>query len=128
MLRFSIVGGIAFVFDWGILMLVLRFVFGGVESNFSMTIATAAGFIVGVTVNYILSVLFVFKSARQGKGKDAKSVLIFLIASAVGLGINEVVMVVGSVNMGYNTTLVKVIATAIVTVWNYVSRKVLIFK
>lgn len=128
LLRFGIVGVIAFVFDWGFIKLTLYFAFGNAETTFSILVSTAVGFIVGVTVNYLLSVLFVFRAAKEGAGKNKKSALIFLIASAVGWLITEAIMHYGTINLGYGVNETKVAATLITMIWNYLSRKLLIFK
>ncbi len=128
LMRFGIVGGVSFVFDWGTLMLVLHLVLGGEKTSGTIAIATAAGFIVGVTVNYILSVLFVFKNAREGAGKGVRAMTVFLAGAVVGLLLTQAIMNFGTIQLGYNETLVKIGATLIVMVWNYVSRKLLIFR
>ena len=123
LLRFGLVGAISFLFDYGTLMLV-RFL------GFNLVIATAAGFMVGVTVNYILSVIFVFRAAK-GKGRDTKAVILFLMIAMVGLFLTEVLMHLGEVVFGdgdWAVTATKIAATLIVMFWNYISRKLLIFK
>jgi putative flippase GtrA len=127
-LRFGIVGGVSFLVDWSVLMLVLKLIFGGAESVTSITVSTAAGFVVGVTVNYILSIAFVFRNAKEGAGRDAKSAILFLVIAVIGLVLTQLIMNFGVLALGYNETLVKIAATLIVMVWNYISRKTLIFK
>lgn len=128
LVRFGIVGVISFVFDWGFLRLTLFLGFDNVKTTASIMVSTAVGFTVGVTVNYLLSVLFVFKAAKNGAGKDVKSAVIFLIASAIGGVITELIMHFGTITLGYNEDATKVVATLIVMMWNYISRKLLIFK
>lgn len=127
MMRFGLVGFISFLFDWGVLELVLAFVFQGEKTNFSITVATAAGFVVGVSVNYFLSVVFVFKAAKSGAGKNARAAVIFLIGAAIGLLLTQIIMNLGTIRLGFNQTPVKVIATGIVMIWNYLFRKIFIF-
>ena len=56
-----------------------------------------------------------------------KEFVIFIVLSAVGLVINEIIMWVGTRWLGTTglaVTVVKVFATAVVMVWNFVSRKI----
>jgi len=137
MLRFAIVGVISFILDTAVLVLVLRVVFNGPENpvmlagftfDSHLAIATAAGFALGVTVNYILSVLFVFQTAKEGKGRGLKAMILFLIIAVIGLILTEWIMHIGMSGMGFLELPVKIAATVIVTGWNYISRKLLIFK
>lgn len=128
-IRFGIVGFISFLFDWGTMMLALRVFLNSQPTASSIAISTTAGFVIGVMVNYLLSVKFVFKaSAEKGYGKDYKSKAVFLIIAVIGLILTQVIMNVGVVQLLYNETVVKVGATFIVMIWNYISRKVFIFK
>jgi len=127
--RFGLVGGTCFLIDTGILNAVLWLVFRGEKEALPIAVATAAGFICGVTANYILSILFVFSSDDQKKnGKGKKAMTVFLTGSVIGLLVTWGIMHVGVVVLEFNENLIKVIATAIVMVWNYVSRKIFIFK
>ncbi|MDP4120232.1 MAG: GtrA family protein [Bacillota bacterium] len=128
-IRFAIVGVICFIFDAGTLWLVMHFVFGNQINNFSTGVSTTAGFLIGVTMNYILSIFFVFiREDQKDKGKNAKAMIIFLVGSAIGLLLNNVIMNIGAVQLNFYYMIVKVFATLVVMVWNYLSRKILIFK
>jgi putative flippase GtrA len=127
-MRFCLVGGVAFLADSGTLYL-LNSVLPEMTGFWRLCIATAGGFIVGLTVNYILSVRFVFISARQsGVGRNFKDFVIFTLVSAVGLGLTELGMWVGTELLFWHFMFVKVIVTGIVLMWNYIGRKVFIFK
>jgi Predicted membrane protein len=131
-LRFGIVGVISFIADAGVLYLFLRVVFKQPEIQPDVNllfISTTLGFIVGVIVNYILSVIFVFTSAKQsGKGKSTKSFIIFVIISVIGLLMTNGLMYLFVDKFKIYDMIAKVIATTIVMVWNYIGRKVFIFK
>lgn len=128
LMRFGIVGVISFLFDAGTLKLTLQLAFHNIETPGSIFVSTAVGFIVGVTVNYILSIFFVFRAAKKGAGRDKKSALIFLVASAIGLIITELIMHYGTLRLQVDVLLIKVVATLITMIWNYLSRKLLIFR
>ncbi len=127
-MRFCIVGGLAFLADSGTLYL-LNNILPEMTGFWRLSIATAGGFIIGLTVNYILSVRFVFISARKsGVGRTFKDFVIFTLVSAVGLGLTELGMWVGTELLLWHFMFVKVIVTGIVLIWNYIGRKVFIFK
>jgi len=115
-LRFCVVGVICTVIDFGVLIL-LREVFG-----VNYLIANIVAFTVSVIVNYFLSMRFVF----QGK-KDTSKVrefIIFVILSAIGLVLNEFLMWLSVTALGLNYIVGKVIATGIVMVYNFFSKKI----
>lgn len=126
-MRFCIVGGLAFLVDFGVLVL-----FNNIlpeMSGYRLYVATAIGFIAGLTFNYFLSIIFVFNSARQAKvGRTVSAFLIFALVGTVGFGLTELGMYVGTELKSINYMLVKVIVTGIVLVWNYLGRKIFIFK
>lgn len=127
-IRYVIVGGISFLADTGTLTLFEEFIFTQKEGA-GLFISTAAGFIVGLIVNYILSLIFVFKSSENERsGKDVKSFIVFTIVGIIGLGLTEIGMYVGVTLLSLHYIFTKIIVAAIVLVWNYAGRKILIFK
>ena len=147
-LRYIVVGGIAFVVDFGSLWVCTEFVFPK-GNTYSIYLATAIGFILGLIVNYVLSLKFVFTQAKdQGKGRDTKSFAIFAVIGIIGLGLTELGMYIGCdllkpqldgcltyigdlINydlVKYGYLLVKCIVTAVVLLWNYAGRKIIIFR
>ena len=99
---------------------------GGEPSTLATIVGTGTGFVLGLFVNYFLSVLFVF--SEKGKSKSVYGFTVFAILSAIGLGIHLVGMYIGYDLLGINEWIVKIILTAIVMVYNYVSKKLLLFK
>lgn len=56
----------------------------------SLVIATALGFCAGLTVNWILSVRFVFRNVKdKEKSRSKKSFAVFALIGLIGLGITE---------------------------------------
>lgn len=126
-LRYVVVGGIAFLADFGALVgsneLLLKGVSGGVY------IATVIGFVVGLAVNYFLSLIFVFTSAKdRGKGRSVGAFLIFAVIGLIGLGLTELGMWTGIELLGWNYMIVKILVTGAVLFWNYAGRKVIVFR
>lgn len=48
----------------------------------------------------------------------------FSVLSVIGLGINDALMLLGTEILTWDYCIVKIVATTIVMVWNFVSRKV----
>jgi putative flippase GtrA len=126
-MRFCIVGGSAFLVDFGVLVLLNNIL---PELNgLRLYVATASGFIAGLTFNYILSVRFVFISARNSRvGRSFRDFIIFTLVSAVGFGLTELGMYIGTELIHMHYALVKIVVTGIVLMWNYIGRKIFIFK
>ncbi|MBP5372653.1 MAG: GtrA family protein [Clostridia bacterium] len=138
-LRFIIVGGIATVVDF-FMMGVTLYIFdpslypnffnvffgGGEPSLVAKLVGTGVGFVFGLIANYLLSVFFVFN--EKGKSKTVGGFIIFAVFSAIGLLIHEVGMYLMSDLLSINEWITKIILTLVVLVYNYISRKLLIFK
>ena len=133
--RFAIVGLVAAVFDFAICLLIQFLAFKGNEEFYVTIIATACGFIVGVIINYLMSTYMVYKAAKTNFSKSAKGMLAFFILSAIGLGIGiglqyflydflylNLQLIVFSYPLDF------VIRTLIVMVYNYITRKIFIYK
>lgn len=131
--KFAIVGGISFVVD---------FLVYGVSCNvlgIHYIIAGLLGFTISVIVNYTLSMRFVFKS-KEDMRKD-KEFVIFVVLSLIGMVLNSVILYI-CIDLIYmywawlNQILdieimnlaAKVIATGIVMVYNFVTRKIFLEK
>jgi len=118
-LRYLVVGGIAFVLDFGVLV-VLTDALG----VWYLTSA-AVSFCCGLATNYLLSITWVFtvRSVSSQKAEFA----IFSIIGIVGLGWNELFMYLGTDVAGLDYRVSKLITVAIVLVWNFGMRKLLLF-
>lgn len=117
-LKFGVVGAIAFLIDYGVLMLLSQVI--GMDPVVSASIS----FVVSVVFNYVASMHYVF--TRRDDISRRREFTIFVILSAIGLVINEIIMVIGVNVLGDSAlmvTITKLVATAIVMVWNFVSRK-----
>jgi putative flippase GtrA len=124
--RYVIVGGISFIADFSVLVLFKEFILK--NSSYSLYVASMLGFFAGSAVNYILSVRFVFLSAKKsGLGKSTKDIVIFILIGAAGLLLNEAGMYIGTDVLGMYYMLVKVFVVAAVMLWNYGARKLLVF-
>ncbi len=140
-LKFGVVGVVCFLIDYlvGLLtMNVLLKAFGeGFFTQASM-IGSILGFVISVIVNYVLSFQFVFERKEDMNRKT--EFVIFVILSLIGMGLNSFIIwvfvepVFNSFawvrSFGYSLvyTGAKIIATAIVMVYNFVTRKMFLEK
>ena len=120
MIKFGFVGFLCFFIDWGI-MVFLTEVFG-----ITPLISSTISFTVSVTVNYILSVTFVFETDKNAN--KGSQFVIFVLLSIVGLGVNELCMWLGTDLLGIHYMITKVGATAVVMVYNFITRKIFLEK
>ena len=140
--KFLLVGGGATVVDFVVMSITLYLFapkyYDGFFSVFygsgyePTTIATitgpAMGFIFGLVFNYVFSLIFVFTGSDTTKAKTGGGFLIFAALSAVGLVIHVVGMYVGFDLLQINEWVVKIVLTLVVLVFNYLSRKFILFK
>ena len=139
-IRFVIVGGIATVIDY-IVMGITLYLFNpslyphfynvwigktGEPSTIATIVGTGLGFCVSLIANYILSVIFVYE--EKGNSKTKKGMLLFAVLSVVGLLINMLGMWVGFDLCKINEWVTKIIMTLVVLFYNYITRKLFIFK
>ena len=125
--RYAVVGGIAFLADYGTLFLFQELILTGGRRNSVGAVHLHRG-VVGLIVNYVLSLTFVFRRKdNRGSGKSVAAFLIFTVVGVIGLGLTELIMYLGTELLHISYLIVKIAAAAIVLVWNYVGRKVLIF-
>lgn len=137
--RFIIVGGIATIVDFlcmGLLMYLVQkniyssfinvFINAPTPSTLATILGTSFGFICGLIVNYILSILFVFN--EKGNSKSTKGFIIFTVLSIIGLLINILGTFIGFDLLHINQWVVKIIMTIIVLIYNYISKKLVLFK
>jgi len=127
-IRYVFVGGTAFLVDISILYFFKTKVFLSL-GDMGIYISTSLGFLAGLVFNYIFSLAFVFKSAKeQKKGRDIFSFFLFFVIGVIGLFLTEAGMYAGIEIFNINYLLTKVIVAMLVLIWNYAARKVLIFR
>lgn len=114
--KFGIVGVIAFVIDFGV-MVFLTEVF-----HVNPVASATVSFIVSVVFNYVASMRYVF-AHREGMSRTREFV-VFVVLSVIGLAINDALMWTGTELVALDYRAVKIFATAVVMVWNFVTRKV----
>ena len=120
LLRYVVVGGVATLADFAVYVLLVKLL------GLHYLLGNAGGFSVGVLVNYLMSIWWVFPSRRL-RSKSAEFV-IFALIGMVGLGISELCMVLGVSVLGIYDLLTKVGATVCTLAWNFTVRRWLLFR
>lgn len=115
-MKFGVVGAIAFVIDFGLLALLTS----GFGVNY--LISATISFTASVIFNYFASMRYVF-THRDGLSRR-REFIIFAVLSVIGLGINNGLMWIGVELLHWFYLLVKIFATAVVMIWNFVTRKI----
>ena len=113
--RFGVVGVIAFVIDYAVLLLLTE------VCGVHYLVSSAVAFLVSVVFNYILSIAFVFETDKN-QAKTAQFAL-FTLMSAGGLGVNQLMMWLLSDLLFIPYQLSKFAATGVVMVYNFITRK-----
>lgn len=115
LIRFAIVGVIAAAVDVGALVILKQLL------HIDVLISSAISFCASVTVNYLLSMSFVFKSKKQSKIKEF---IIFVFLSVGGLCLNQMILWIGVKYMSVYYLTVKFLAMIIVPIYNFLTRKI----
>lgn len=118
-LKFGIVGGIAFIIDYTLLYVCTEYL------NIYVLYSSIISFSISVIFNYIMSIKWVFDVNHKQTYKDFT---IFIIFSIIGLGINQLIMYLGIEKLHIYYMLVKIASTGIVMVYNFITRKIFIEK
>lgn len=140
--KFLLVGGLATIIDM-LSMAVVLYLFDPklYDYNFLLTvignasptklatiIGTGVGFIFGLIFNYIFSIIFVFNRTNTDFAKTKTGFLVFTALSSVGFLIHTLGMALGYGVLHINEWVVKVVLTFVVLIFNYITRKKIIFK
>ena len=142
-LRYVLVGGIAFVVDFGVFWVFRDLIFGGKDSTAIIIVSTTAGFVAGIIVNYLLSMKIVFTTDKQQQqGRNIGALITFAVVGLVGLGLTNLLQWLGESKLlttGFGVKIdelffnqgkliVRCFVSGVVLVWNYVGRKIFVFK
>jgi putative flippase GtrA len=117
--RYGIVGGIAYMVDFGLL-------FGLTEyAGIPYLLSAAISFLTGLATNYALSIFWVFKTRSMESRMAEFSIFAFI--GLVGLGFNEFFLWMFTSLMGWHYLLSKLAATPLVFLWNFLARRFTLF-
>ncbi len=118
LILYLIVGGIATVVEWAVFYLLDSIV------SMNYAIATTIAFAVSTFANWAAGRLIMFK----GDGHFFAEIAKIYITSIAGLLMNLLIMWIAIDLIGIQNFTSKVIATGIVFFWNFIIRKLLIYK
>ena len=125
-ISYFFVGGVAAIVE-----LVMFFIFANVL-QINYFVSTVIAFIFSTTANWILGRITTFKDNNTYKDKKAKEAFLVFVVSAIGLLFNLILMYLFVTVMGFDSslgkTLSKIAATGIVFIWNFLIRKLVIYK
>ncbi len=116
-LRFLVVGGLSFLIDFGLLVLLHEVV------GLDLIVATPVAFLASLVANYLLQRLYAFR-ATTGIGPSAVKYLALVAFNTVATSL----IVAGSEQLGLGYEIGKVLSTALMTVWNFFLYKHWIFR
>ncbi len=116
-ISYFFVGGIAALVEWS--------TFALFNSFLNYMLSTVIAFLIATTINYILGKKMTFKNNKQSK----KDIIGVFTVSAIGLFLNMLLMhlLIDIIKIPINI-IAKIISTGLVFIWNYLSRRIFIYK
>jgi len=118
-IKYVFVGGFATVVDIMVFWVLRRV-------GINLIISNVCSFTAGITVNYLLSVRFIFEKSSV-KNKKVEFI-IFCVIGVIGLFVNTSVIWVLYQQLNVMDMIAKVIATGVSFVWNFLARKFIIYR
>lgn len=125
--KFAFTGGVCFLIEYAALIVLKEWL------HLPVVAATPIAFLISVVFNYLLCVRWVFDGAKDG---SKKAQIGFAITSVMGLFLNWAIMWALTALLGEDAVLLtifgfsvkvymlnKVIATGLVMVWNYFTKR-----
>ena len=119
MIRYFFVGSVSAIID------ISLFTFFAKYLNYNYIIVGFFTFLIATYVNYLLSVKYVFSSGLRFK-KKIEILLVFMVSS-LAMIINLLVLFLLVDYLMLDQVLSKILASATVFFWNYLTRKKIIF-
>jgi len=118
-LKFGVVGFSGLFVDFGITYLFKE------KIKINKYVSNALGFICAATWNYIFNRLWTFQSTNEHVATEYGT---FMIVSAIGLGINSLVLWILTDKLKWNFYLSKIFAIGCATMWNFFANLLFTFR
>lgn len=127
-LRYVFVGGVSFIVDYIVLILVRDLVFP--TQAYGLGVATVAGAVVGHLVNYYLGLVIAFNSEREKEqGSNFKAFMLIALVGLIGMILKVVLMYIATALFGDEYyKLLNIPVAGICLIWNYIGRKIFVFR
>lgn len=119
-IRYLVVGGVAFVVDYGLLVLLTEL------AGLNYLVSAIVAFTAGLAVNYCLCTTFVF-SGRSLSDRRVEFA-VFAGIGVIGLGLTELILWCGEEVLGVDYRVAKFFAVAVVLAWNFGVRRAVLFR
>ena len=116
--KFGMVGIVATIIDFGIMNLLHH------GAHLDILFANTAGFVVSLIFNYVASMKFVFEH-KDGMSRR-REFIIFVVLSVIGLILNDGIVLALNKGLSIEANVAKIAATALVMIYNFVTRKILL--
>lgn len=121
LIRYFIVGGLATLIDITIFTILYK-----VFAFHYFWVAQPAGFIAGLATNYLLSIYVVFTNRNLANRNHER--LIFFSTAFIGFLLNSLLLYWFVENTSLNEFVSKILAVLITFSWNFLSKKLILFK
>jgi putative flippase GtrA len=118
--RYFIISFIALVVDIAIFSFCIRIF------SISWFFSSVMSFLAGVITTYFFSIRFVF-ATRLLQDNPSKEISLFTLIGVFGLGITQVVLLVGIDWLGFVPEIVKLLAAVVSFIFNFLIRKLFLF-
>ena len=115
---YLIVGSGATLVEW------IAFYLFDQRLNIHYMVATSLAFILSTFANWVLGRLIMFKSSKS----TWKELIQIYLVSIAGLLMNLIIMWIAITKLGFPNMFSKIAATGIVFFWNFIIRKLLIYR
>lgn len=119
--RYAFVGALATFADWASLYILTEAV------KIHYLISAVIAFIAGLTINFVLSKKFVF-SGEKKQHSSSTEFAVYAIIGVIGLAMTEGIMYLLVNKLKFYFMIPKIIATAVVFVWNFAARKLALYR
>ena len=120
------VGGVAAIVEW------IAFALFANVMGINYLVATCAAFVFSTTTNWFLGKKWTFKDSSAYKGKEGQELALVFLVSGIGLLFNLGLMYLFVSVLGLASpaqkTFSKIAATGIVFSWNFLIRKLVIYR
>jgi putative flippase GtrA len=116
--RFGVVGGFTAALDFGLLFALVKY------AHINYFYSASVAFTAASVLNYVLSARYVFPASRFSRGSEFT---LFMVTTCAGLALNQLTMWLFVGILSANYLLAKCASLIIVTVWNFLSKKKIVF-